>query len=161
MHNKIFFTLKKFVSILAFLLLCNSVMSQNYVGFNKRDVIMIKGNFYTETKKSGDKLGVINYTTPNIKYHKEGTSVELFSLDDNDIVIRYIRMDEVDEDEVLKIVKANNQDYKRVDIGGVQNDFQWLDTKKQLDIKLTVIPFEKGLISDLKFYQIIYVISKE
>ena len=161
MHNKIFITLTKFVSILAFLLLCNSVMSQNYVGFNKRDVIMIKGNFYTETKKSDNKLGVINYTRPNTKYHKEGKSIELFSLDDNDIVIKYIRMDEVDEDEVLKIVKANNQDYKRVDIGGVQNDFQWIDIKNKQDIRLTVMTYEKGVLSDLKFHFIIYTIVKE
>lgn len=161
MHNKIFFTLNKILSIVTFLLLCNSAISQNYVGLSKRDVVLIKGNNYTETKKNGDNLNVIEYTRANTKYHNEGKSTELFSLDDYDNVTRYIKMDEVDENDILKIVKSNNQDYKRVDIGGVQNEFQWIDIKKQQNIKLTVMPFEKGVLSDLKFYFMIYTIEKE
>ncbi len=161
MYNKIIFILKNIIGILLFVLIFDNAMGQNYMGFKIKDVIMIKGNNFTETKSTPNSYGVIVYERSNNKFTQAGKTIESYGYDDNNIVIRCFRFDEVDEEEVMKIVKANNQDYKRVDVGEKQNFFQWIDPKNRYNFILNVIPFEKGLISELKFYIISYEITKE
>lgn len=161
MPNKMLFILKKIVVIVVFILQYDNAISQNYIGFNIKDVIMIKGNDFTETKSTPNSYAVIVYEKTNNRFIKTGKSIESFGYDNNNIVIRCFRFDTVDEDEVLKIVKANNQEYRRVDIGDKQDYFQWIDTKNSLNFTLNLITFEKGLVGDVKFYVISYEITKE
>lgn len=86
--------------------------------------------------------------------------MESFEYDLDKKVVRYFKMDQVDEGEVMKIVKANNEDYTRVDVGSKQKYFKWIDTKNKYTITLNATPFEKGLISEMKFYVIFYEIIK-
>jgi len=149
------FILKKMVVILVFILQYDNAISQNYMGFKIKDVIMIKGADFT---KKNDN---IVYEKSNDRFIKIGTSIESFGYDNNNIVIRCFRFDFVDEDEILKIVKANNQEYKRVDIGNKQDFFQWIDTKNSFNFTLNIIPIEKGVVGNVKFYMIDYEITKE
>lgn len=146
------FILKKLLVIL-FILVCGNAISQNYMGYKIKDVTMIKGNNFTETKSTSNS-GSIMYKTPNTKLYSGGETIESFGYNGDGFVIRYFRFDTVDEDEVMKIVRTNNQDYKRVDVGSKQNYFQWIDPKNSYNFTLNVIPMEK-------LFVISYEITKE
>ena len=159
MHSKILYLLKKLICIIIFLFIYNAVISQNYMGYNMKDVIMIKGNNYEIKKSSGLFNTILIYEIPLdvilLGEHTKGKKIESFGFDTTNTVVHYFRFDQTeDEGEVMKIVQANNLDYKRVDVGDKQNFFQWIDQQHRYNFILNVIPMDKVFV-------ISYEITKE
>ncbi|MBA3285777.1 MAG: hypothetical protein H0U27_12060 [Nitrosopumilus sp.] len=151
MYNKILFSLKKItISIIVFLIY-NVAFSQHYIGFTKQDLIMIKGDDYTIKK------GVIMYDRPSeVVFGKETEGgLDLFYFDNNDKVRLIVRFGLFSEEDVMKIVSYNNQNYKKVNVGKKQGFFQWLDIQNKISFKLEVT---SGLD---KFHTGDYSIEKE
>ena len=154
MHIKMLFTLKGIISPLLILFTFQNVMSQNYMGLKIQDVKLIKGYNFTETRDPTSSTGTIVYEKPNNKIIKDYKTIESFGFDNNDIVMRYFRFDVVGGNEVIKLVKTNNQEYKRVDAGNKQNFFQWIDSEHGYNFILNIIPVEN-------LFVISYEITKE
>ena len=154
MHIKMLFILKRIICLSVIILTFQNVMSQNYMGLKIQDVKLIKGNNFTETKDVSSSYSTIVYEKTNNKIIKDYKTLESFGFDNNDIVIRYFRFDVVEGDEIVKIVKTNNQEYKRVDAGNKQNFFQWIDPEHGYNFVLNIIPIENVFV-------ISYEISKE
>jgi len=147
----------RFVCTLILIFIFSTSKSQNYLGLSKKDIIKIKGNFYTESKKDVDKneLGTITYEYATNIYNESKLS-EIFAYDDNEIIIRFSKLGDVNEGDLLKIIRENDQLYSRVN-EGEETEFHWIDKRKEYDIRLTVIPMERGLLGNKsKFYMIFY-----
>lgn len=150
MHHKMLFLLKRIVYIIFLVVSFNQLLAQDYIDFSKRDILLIKGNGYSENSDS-----LLRYDFPRIIFL--GKSVEQgfegFNFDKSQKVIRYIKYGLFKEDELLKIIKENNSNYKRVDVGEKQDFFQWIDSERKLNINLTAKPMDE-------FYLIFYVVWK-
>lgn len=153
MHNKMLSLLKKIVCFAIFLLINYTAISQSYLGFKIKDVILIKGNNYQEINPR-----LIVYETPSeIKYYSNvsqdsKTNVETFSYDADNNVIRWARTGSVHEDVVMKLISENNQQYKRVDVGEKQGFFQWIDAQKRYNITMNTMKIDKGIDSYEDYY---------
>ncbi len=137
MHNKIIHSIKKSVFLIVFFLATNLAFSQHYIGLSKEDVKMIFGKDYTV------KDGVFMYDTPALGGFGKGT--EFFYFDEKEKVKQYWKLGAVYQDEIIKIVKYNNANFKRISAGEKQNFFQWIDPKDILSFRLEVIPIDKNL----------------
>lgn len=150
MHHKMLFILKGIVCIVFLLTSFNELAAQDYIGLSRRDILLIKGNNYSESSDS-----VLRYNFPKVIFL--GKSVdggfEGFNFDKNQKVIRYIKYGLFKEDELLKILKENNSKFKRVDIGDKQDFFQWINPEQKVDIRLIAHPMED-------FFYIFYVVWK-
>jgi hypothetical protein len=148
-----FFLLKRIVCIALLLTSFNELAAQDYIGFSRRDILLIKGNNFSESSVS-----FLRYDFPNVIFL--GKSVEggfeSFNFDKNEQVYRYIKYGLFKDDEILKIIKGNNNNsnYKRVDVGDKQNFFQWIDSEQNIDIKLTANPMEE-------YFLILYEVFKK
>lgn len=151
MYNKIFLSLKKIICLVLLLFFYNVAFSQHYVGFTKEDLIMIKGENYTL------KDGVITYNRPSQMVWGKVTDAgfESFHFDNNGKVNISFRFGLFSEEDVMKIVSYNNENFKKVNVGQKQGFFQWLDVQKGISLKLDVT---SGMD---KFYMGDYMIEKE
>lgn len=141
MHNKILHILRKYIFFLILSLISNDLMSQNYIGLTKNDIILLKGTNYSENTQI-----FLRYNFPKkIVFGKsvEG-GFESFNFENN-IVTRYIKFGLFDEEVVLKIINSNNENFKRVDVGKKQGYFQWIDPKRQINFDLESTPMDNYL----------------
>ena len=58
------------------------------------------------------------------------------------------------EEDLLKIVRTNNENFKKVSVGQKQGFFQWLDPKNGVSLKLESTPLDK-------VFDVEYIIEKE
>lgn len=149
MHYQKLFILKKVIFITVFLIASNACMSQHYIGFSKSDILLIKGNDYTE------KDGTIQYKTPpQIAFGKPFDGVEIFYFNESKIVNQYFMLAVIPESDLIKIVRTNNESYKKISVGEKQGFFQWLDTKNGVSLKLESTQMDK-------VFMVEYIIEKE
>ena len=149
MYYQKLFILRKITCAAIFLIASNTCMSQHYIGFSRTDVIVIKGNDYTE------KDGTIQYKTPpQVAYGKSFDGVEIFYFNESKMVNKYFMLAVITESELMKIVKTNNESYKKVNAGEKQGFFQWLDTKNGVSLKLESTQMDK-------VFMVEYIIEKE
>jgi len=150
MYNKMLFALRNTICIALFIIISDTCLGQHYIGFAKTDLLMIKGNNYTE------KDGTIMYDAPKqIVWGKEmNGGFEAFNFDKNDMVNRSFRFGLITEEDLLKIVRANNENFKKVSVGQKQGFFQWLDTKNGVSLKLESTQMDK-------VFMVEYIIEKE
>ncbi len=150
MHNKMFFILKRIVCVVLLVISFNGLAAQDYIGFSKKDILLIKGNNYSENTDS-----YLKYNFPKIIFMGDriDPGFEAFKFDENQEVILYTKFGLFKEDVLLKIIKDNNSNFKRVDIGDKQDSFQWIDSERKLDITLKAKPMEE-------YFFITYLIVK-
>ncbi len=156
MHNKIFFLLKTFICIGLLTISSRSAISQHYIGFTIEDLIVIKGNNYTVKNYTGKK-GALVYDLPSrMIWGKETNSdIEIFFFDSDNKINGSDRVGLFSEEEVMKIVRYNNENYKKVNVGQKQGFLQWLDVKNSISLQL-------GVTSGAdKFYFGSYTTNKE
>lgn len=135
--------------ITIFLIVSNACIGQHYVGFSKSDILLIKGNDYTE------KDGTIQYKTPpQIAFGRSFDGLEIFYFNEFKIVNRYFMLAVIPESELIKVIRTNNENYKKVSVGEKQGFFQWLDTKNGVSLKLESTQMDK-------FFMVEYIIEKE
>ena len=109
---------------------------------------MIKGNDFTE------KDGTFQYKTPpQMAFGKPFDGVEIFYFTDSKIVNQYFMLAVISESELIKIVRTNNESYKKVSVGEKQGFFQWLDTKNGVSLKLESTQMDK-------VFMVEYIIEK-
>lgn len=150
MHHKMFFILKRIVCITFLIISFNEVVAQDYIGLSKRDILLIKGKNYSQ---NSDSLLIYDYPKIIFMGKSIDQGMEGFNFDKNQLVIRYTKYGFFKEDVILKIIKDNNSNFKRVDIGDKQDYFQWIDSEQKLDITLNAKPMEE-------FFLTLYVVWK-
>lgn len=149
MYYQMLFTLRKVICIIIFLIASNTCISQHYIGFSKSDILLIKGNDYTE------KDGTIQYKTlPQIAYGKSFDGVEIFYFNESKNVNQYFMLAVISEPDLIKIIRTNNESYKKVSVGEKQGFFHWLDTKNGVSLKLESTQMDK-------VFMVEYIIEKE
>ena len=144
------FILRKIIYTAIVMVFCNVCIGQHHIGLTKSDLIMIKGNTFTE------KDGTIMYESPKkiVSGKEMAGGLEIFYFDKNNLVRQSSRLVLLSEEELLNIVKANNQLFTKVNVGKNQGFFQWLDTKNSVNLKLETTPMDN-------VFMVQYTIVKE
>lgn len=142
MHHKMLFLLKKLVWLLFFVILFKAGSAQDYIGLSKKDILLIKGNSYIENTDTK-----LIYKFPKVDFL--GKSVdggeEVFGFAKGSCYYYAFSKMNFNKDELLKLIKYNNSNFKRVDIGEKQDFFQWIDNERKVDFRLNIARMDESL----------------